>query len=375
MKKLLKTKVLIIFLVTSFFSIFLLPESNASSNVVPRNAYLSGEKSVFLDGDVLVTREKAYSIEKINNPGTYVPVKLLSKLKNVSIDYSKPITVKSNKGTYKINESNSVLLDGTTYIKLEYFYKISGLSGTDDYKSNTIFLWSSKEGKAKSEKLISQLKRVSDDNLRTYMGKKVYIYDGEKIGRVIEIAVISNQTTSVKILLNDGSVVEEFVIGSTPDTFCTYFFYESINSFYAGKHYWANKNQLPSSNPLLNIEKIYFKSVKLKGSNLFVTAKRSNGANVTFKLPFYGDPGTVIKQGFYTVNPKSVFPKWSSATWNRIVQQRIAIGMNQDQVLLSWGAPDDYSSYTGSYITMDQWIYGDTYLHFYNGILESWSDY
>ena len=106
MKKLLKAKVLIIFLFTSFFSIFLSPESNATSNVVPGNAYLSEEKAIFLDGEILITREKAYSIDKIKNPGTYVPVKLLSKLKNISIDYSKPITVKSNKGTYKINESN-----------------------------------------------------------------------------------------------------------------------------------------------------------------------------------------------------------------------------------------------------------------------------
>lgn len=375
MKKLLKAKVLIIFLFTSFFSIFLSPESNATSNVVPGNAYLSEEKAIFLDGEILITREKAYSIDKIKNPGTYVPVKLLSKLKNISIDYSKPITVKSNKGTYKINESNFVLLDGTTYIKLDYFYKISGLSGKEFYESHTIFLWSNKEGKAKSEKLMSQIKRVSDDYLKTYMGKKVYIYEGEKVGRVIEIAVISKQTTSFKILLNNGVVVEELVIGSTPDTFCTYFYYENVNGFYSGKYYWANKNLLPSSNPLLNIEKVYFKSVKMKGNKLIVTAKRSNGANVTFKLPFYDDPSTVIQQGFYTVNPKSVFPKWDSATWNRIVQQKIAIGMNQEQVLLSWGAPDDHSSYTGSYLTMDQWIYGDTYLHFYNGILDSWSDY
>lgn len=81
MKKPRKAKVLIIFLFISIFSAFLSLESSATSNVVPDNAYLSEEKAIFLDGEVLVTREKAYSIDKIKKPGTYVPVKLLSKLK------------------------------------------------------------------------------------------------------------------------------------------------------------------------------------------------------------------------------------------------------------------------------------------------------
>lgn len=365
-----------IILLASFFSI-LIPktEANAASNVVPNNAYISDEIAVFLDGEILVTREKSYTIDGIKNHGTYVPVKIISKFKDITINYAKPITVKSKKGTYKINNSNSVLLDGVTYIKLDYLYKITGYSGKHEYEPNTIFLWSNNEGKAKSDKLISQIKQVKNDNLKTFMGKKVYIYEGEQVGRVIEILPYSGNSVAFKILLNNGKVIEEIVIGSEPDSFCSYFLYETINYIYSGKYYWADKNYLPSSNPLLNIEKVYFKSVKMKGKTLLVEAKRSSGAAVTFKLPFYDDPGIVIRNGFYTVNPKSIYPKWSDATWNRIVQQKIAIGMNQDQVLLSWGRPNDTSSYSSNTLTMDQWIYGDTYLHFYNGILESWSDY
>lgn len=61
--------------------------------------------------------------------------------------------------------------------------------------------------------------------------------------------------------------------------------------------------------------------------------------------------------------------------YQKITQQKVSIGMTREQVILSWGYPDDSNSYTSSYSDMDQWIYGDTYLHFYNGVLGSWSDY
>lgn len=55
-----------IILLASFFSI-LIPktEANAASNVVPNNAYISDEIAVFLDGEILVTREKSYTIDGI----------------------------------------------------------------------------------------------------------------------------------------------------------------------------------------------------------------------------------------------------------------------------------------------------------------------
>lgn len=60
--------------------------------------------------------------------------------------------------------------------------------------------------------------------------------------------------------------------------------------------------------------------------------------------------------------------------WSKISQQKISTGMNKDQVYLSWGEPDDVNSYTSSSLKIEQWVYGSTYLHFYNGKLESWTE-
>ncbi|GAA0854484.1 hypothetical protein ABER99_21245 [Paenibacillus glucanolyticus] len=374
MKKALKLPLLIATLVSVILFISPLAKLEAASNIIPSNAYASEAIAIFLDGQLVVTKEKTYTLDGIKKSGIYLPVKLLAKLKNVKVNYTKPITVKSDIGTFKLDHTNSYLYDDTTYITIEDFYKMTGLSGKYLYEPNSLFLWSDTSGKSKTTQLIDQINKVSDD-LKNYMGKKVYIYKGEKVGHVIEIDPITGDSVRFNILLNNGKVIEEIVIGEIPDSFCTYFHYELMSYLYTGKYFWANKNLLPSSNPLLNIEKVYFKSIKMKGKDLIIQAKRASGHDVTFKLSFYDDPSEPIKNGFYSTNPKSVYTNWSSNVWTKITQQKISIGMSQDQVFLSWGAPDEINSYTSAKMKIDQWVYGRTYIHFHNGKLNSWTDF
>lgn len=132
---------------------------------------------------------------------------------------------------------------------------------------------------------------------------------------------------------------------------------------------------LSSSNPLYHLEKVYFTSVKIKDRNIVITAKRARGKLVTFKLPITGRLTEPLEKGFYIKDPKKAFPKWPAKVWEKITHPKISKGMTREQVLLSWGYPDDNSSYTSSYAAVEQWIYGNTYLHFYNGVLNSWSGY
>jgi hypothetical protein len=48
--------------------------------------------------------------------------------------------------------------------------------------------------------------------------------------------------------------------------------------------------------------------------------------------------------------------------------------MTDDMARKSWGAPSDINRTVGSWGVHEQWIYGDTYLYFENGILKSWQD-
>lgn len=57
---------------------------------------------------------------------------------------------------------------------------------------------------------------------------------------------------------------------------------------------------------------------------------------------------------------------------NAIRERKVVVGMTPDQVIESWGRPQRINSSGGAYGTREQWVYGDTYLYFVDGILTSW---
>ncbi len=63
---------------------------------------------------------------------------------------------------------------------------------------------------------------------------------------------------------------------------------------------------------------------------------------------------------------------------NVILEKKIRIGMNKDEVRLSWGKPRDINRTVTIYGTSEQWIYGSlnyaNYLYFDDSILTSWQD-
>lgn len=57
-----------------------------------------------------------------------------------------------------------------------------------------------------------------------------------------------------------------------------------------------------------------------------------------------------------------------------IKENKIAIGMNQEEVKLSRGMPIHVNRTVTAYGVDEQWVYGSLYLYFDNGILTSWQD-
>ena len=62
-----------------------------------------------------------------------------------------------------------------------------------------------------------------------------------------------------------------------------------------------------------------------------------------------------------------------------ILQNKITMGMTNNDVVKSWGRPDDINSSTGSYGTHEQWVYrrgnsNNQYVYFENNSVTSWSN-
>jgi hypothetical protein len=71
----------------------------------------------------------------------------------------------------------------------------------------------------------------------------------------------------------------------------------------------------------------------------------------------------------------AIIKKYGNEIGQKIISQKIWIGMTSKMAQESWGSPNDINRTVGSWGVHEQWVYShDTYLYFENGILTSWQD-
>lgn len=363
------SKFLCLILILSFGLGFPMKSVSAASDPL-NNAYYLQELGVFVDNQIVISTQKNYLAE---NGKVYVPIKTISRLKGVTLEGGKDLTVRSSKGTFPINKSNSIAYKNTRYVTLEKFIAVTGISGRYEPQLSSVFFWKDYNSYQNTLDKINSAKKVHSE-IRWYMGAKVYLYEKGQSGWVTGISSWGSEMTEFTIQTVDGKVIEKTVYGYDPDTFCTYSEYESIKGAFKNITVWADKHALPRSNPLYHTEKIKILNLGVNKGDAVIQARRAGGSVVSFRVPLGSFPGGVIATHFYVTDPKRMYPAWKAKAWELIAGQKISKGMTKDMVLMSWGSPDDTSSYSGTYISTDTWTYGDTYLYFTNGILDSWMD-
>lgn len=77
----------------------------------------------------------------------------------------------------------------------------------------------------------------------------------------------------------------------------------------------------------------------------------------------------------FEFNPREKY-RWTNEIWNLINNSKVRIGMNEEQVKLSWGAPYTINDTVYKDQRSDQWVYEDrAYLYFENGLLTAIQSY
>lgn len=64
--------------------------------------------------------------------------------------------------------------------------------------------------------------------------------------------------------------------------------------------------------------------------------------------------------------------KYGAATAQKILAGEIWIGMSDTMARESWGEPEQINRSVGSWGVHEQWVYGDNYVYFEDGVLSSW---
>ena len=118
---------------------------------------------------------------------------------------------------------------------------------------------------------------------------------------------------------------------------------------------------------------IDYKGIRKMTNNQLITARR--------RLPRRNGWDKETKEKYRKAVLDEVFRRnshWSSEVKSDIRKRYVHIGMTKDQVLISWGRPNDINRTVGTWGTHEQWVYGETlnrrYLYFQDGIMTSFQD-
>lgn len=66
---------------------------------------------------------------------------------------------------------------------------------------------------------------------------------------------------------------------------------------------------------------------------------------------------------FFEFNPKEKY-SWSDEVWEMMNNGEVRVGMNKEQVELSWGKPEKINKDISEGLILEQWIYSSQYLYF-----------
>jgi hypothetical protein len=66
--------------------------------------------------------------------------------------------------------------------------------------------------------------------------------------------------------------------------------------------------------------------------------------------------------------------KWPITIEQAVIERQVQIRMTAEQVSMAWGNRSANKRSVGSWGTHEQWVYGNTYLYFQNGVLTSYKN-
>lgn len=163
---------------------------------------------------------------------------------------------------------------------------------------------------------------------------------------------------------------------TTTTDFITLGYYEKMKQIFVGKEFYSissmERPKVDSKETIKTPHKTKFKCV-----DIAVNVGEDDPPFAVLENAQYGKiKGEIIKgprlHMFVSISAYNEYiKKYGTKFGSSVAEGSIEIGMNKKMVRDAWGAPDHVNTTTGSYGTHEQWIYGDSYLYFKNGIVTS----
>ncbi|WP_150273146.1 hypothetical protein [Paenibacillus tepidiphilus] len=349
MKKTLALLLTALLLVTGVF----LPYGTGQAAAAKAPVYT--ELATFIDGKLQTSPVKSL----LANGSTYIPVKLAQQIPGITADTSAGVTLTGGKGAAKLDATNSILYKNSNYVSFKTLLKIGNLEGKYASSAEAIFLWTTEEGKTKSNATLSSISKLPG-TMGLAVGKKVYVFGFPDYSWVLDVDYDGGSTMVFTLQHMDGTIwtLDDPVYGT--ESLYTDAYLQGLKSTYYGLTAWVN-NSIIEDSPFTNMEKVTLLNVlpDPDHSAVKVQVRRANGEEFYMTTDPEGDIEEEIDQYFYFKNPRTVY-KISDKMWKAIQEERVVVGMSFEEVYFAWGEPDRTNDSLGLV------VYGNTYLYFRN---------
>ncbi|SET91494.1 hypothetical protein [Paenibacillus sp. NFR01] len=317
------------------------------------------ELATFVDGTLLISPVKSMAA----NGSTYVPVKLAAQIPGITVNTTAGIVLTGDKGTAKLDATNSLSYKNSNYVTFKTLLKIASLDGKYASTAETLFIWSTEEGKTKSQAMLASISKMQG-TLAKVIGKKNYVYGFPGYHWVTGVSYDGGANVEFTMLKDDGTVWTLDYPTNGDILMYSDSYLQYLKSRYVGLSAWVNNTILASNSRFVNMEKVTVVGVfpDPDQGTLRVQVRRSNGELTNLIIDNNTDPEDEITDDLFFKNPKTVL-KISDKMWKAIQEERVVTGMTVNEVLLAWGEPDRVND------ALELAIYGNTYLYFRNGKL------
>ncbi|WP_019910989.1 hypothetical protein [Paenibacillus sp. HW567] len=313
------------------------------------------EISTFVDGKLIISASKSVLV----NGSSYVPVKLLNQIPDISVaSAGSVVTISGSKGSAKLSKDNSVLYNNSNYVAFKTLLKLGAIDGKYASSAASLFIWSTEEGKTKSNSMLYAISKLPG-TMGLAVGKKVYLYGHPGSHWVTDVQYDNVSLTFT--MQNEAGTIWTLDL----DTYENYTLYtgellQALRNFFNGQTVWVINSEIANS-PFKNMEKASIKDLRSNpnNGNLEIIIRRANGQDINMKIEPGGNRYESITKLFYFKNPRSV-TTISDKAWAAIREERVIVGMNPAEVFLAWGDPDSINEDLG-YL-----VYGNVYLYFIN---------
>lgn len=259
----------------------------------------------------------------------------------------------------------TLFMRGTTYTKEDNFFMTFFTKKIEERENGTPYTYKPIPGKREGDIVSSYAELVG----------KYYKVLSVEVGKIDP----PYSTFYWLQLVGDDNIPFYYKMRGGLNDFVTLGYYEKMKKTFVGKDFYSSEShqykKVDSDEYLQCPNNTRFKCIDIAvkiGTNepIFAVLENEKYGKIEGDIM----EGQMLQMLMSGEKYNALIKKYGAKIGDYVTRGKVVIGMTKQMVKDARGLPDDINSTQGSYGTHEQWVYGERYIYFKNGIVTSIQD-